>query len=192
MVDLAEIQAAYYMVAATGVLLAAVFYILNLRISQRNQELMLKAQQQTLETRRLGLIENIASRFTSEESLKRMIELMNYEWTDYADFEKKYGTYGNVEAAAKRNTQWSNINAIGMMLRKGIVEVEDLYVLGLWGIVFFWEKYRPIVEENRRRYGTKEAWRDMEYLAGEMLKYMQSKDPSYRVSEMLDKYDPDK
>jgi len=37
MVDLAEIQAAYYMVAATGFLVAAVFYILNLRISQRNQ-----------------------------------------------------------------------------------------------------------------------------------------------------------
>ena len=50
MVDLAEIQAAYYMVAATGVLVAAVFYILNIRISQRNQELMLKAQHQTLET----------------------------------------------------------------------------------------------------------------------------------------------
>ena len=47
MVDLAEIQAAYYMVAATGVLEAAVFYILNLRISQRNQGLMLKAQEQS-------------------------------------------------------------------------------------------------------------------------------------------------
>jgi hypothetical protein len=36
LVELFEIQAAYYMVAATGVLIVAVFYILNLRISQRN------------------------------------------------------------------------------------------------------------------------------------------------------------
>lgn len=36
MVSVEEIQVAYYMVAATGVLIAAVFYILNLRISQRN------------------------------------------------------------------------------------------------------------------------------------------------------------
>ena len=44
MVDLAEIQAAYYMVAATGVLVAAVYYILNIRTTQRNMK-------QTLETR---------------------------------------------------------------------------------------------------------------------------------------------
>jgi hypothetical protein len=30
MVDLAEIQAAYYMVAATGVLVAAIYYVMNL------------------------------------------------------------------------------------------------------------------------------------------------------------------
>jgi len=48
MVRFEEIQAAYYMVAATGVLVAAVFYILNLGMSQKNQELDLKAQQQTL------------------------------------------------------------------------------------------------------------------------------------------------
>ncbi|MCX6655794.1 MAG: hypothetical protein NTY03_11860, partial [Candidatus Bathyarchaeota archaeon] len=54
--------AAYYMVAATGVLVAAVFYILNLRISQKNQELSLKTQElalksqdQTLETRQAQL-----------------------------------------------------------------------------------------------------------------------------------------
>jgi len=58
MVSFEEIQAAYYMVAATGVLVAAVFYVLNLRISRRNQDLSLRAleqsaqaQQQTLETK---------------------------------------------------------------------------------------------------------------------------------------------
>ena len=45
MVDLAEIQAAYYMVAATGVLVAAGYYILNMRASQRNMQLTLEARQ---------------------------------------------------------------------------------------------------------------------------------------------------
>jgi hypothetical protein len=31
MVDLSEIQAAYYMVAVTGVLVAAIYYVLNMR-----------------------------------------------------------------------------------------------------------------------------------------------------------------
>jgi hypothetical protein len=52
MVDLSEIQAAYYMVAATGVLVAAVFYIMNLREQRRNARL-------TLETRKIGLIDSL-------------------------------------------------------------------------------------------------------------------------------------
>jgi hypothetical protein len=35
MVELAEIQAAYYMVAATGVLAAALYYIYNVRANQK-------------------------------------------------------------------------------------------------------------------------------------------------------------
>ena len=37
MVDLAEIQAAYYMVAATGVLVAAIYYVYNMRAAERNK-----------------------------------------------------------------------------------------------------------------------------------------------------------
>jgi len=44
MVSFEEIQAAYYMVAATGVLVAAVYYILNMRVAQ-------KTSKQTLDTR---------------------------------------------------------------------------------------------------------------------------------------------
>jgi hypothetical protein len=58
MVDLALLQSVSYIAGASGVCVAAIFYVLNLRISQKNQELMLqsqeqsaKAQQQTLETR---------------------------------------------------------------------------------------------------------------------------------------------
>jgi len=44
MVDLAEIQAAYYMVAATGVLVAAAYYLMNIRTNQRNQELKMNQE----------------------------------------------------------------------------------------------------------------------------------------------------
>jgi len=59
------------MVAATGVLVAAVFYVLNLRISRRNQELSLRAleqsaqaQQQTLETRQAQMFLSIYNKIT--------------------------------------------------------------------------------------------------------------------------------
>jgi hypothetical protein len=184
MVDIALLQSISYTAGALGVCIAAIFYVLNLRISQRNMRL-------TLETRRLSLIENIASRVTDEEGEKRMQELSNYEWTDYADFDRKYGSENNVASSAKRYALWHDYNKIGMMLRKGLVDVEDLYMLGLWAVSLFWEKYKPIVEETRRRYAGKEYLKDLEYLAAEITKYQQSIDPSYRIPRKLDKFDPD-
>ena len=184
MVDIALLQSVSYMAGALGVFIAAIFYVLNLRISQRNMRL-------TLETRRLSLIENIASHVTDEEGEKRMQELSNYEWTDYADFNRKYGSENNVGASAKRYALWHDYNKIGMMLRKGLVDVEDLYMLGLWAVSLFWEKYKPIVEETRRRYAGKDYLKDMEYLAAEITKYQQLIDPSYSIPKKLDRFDPD-
>jgi len=178
MVTIEEIQAIYYMVAATGVLVAAGYYILNMRA--------------TLETRRIGLIENISSHVANEEGQKRYFELMNYEWTNYEDFERKYGSENNPEAAAKRYAVLTGFNTMGMLVRKGMVKAEDVYDMGIGGIPLFWEKYKPIVEESRRRYNGKEYCRSVEYLAGEMLKYVQSKEPSYRIPEKQKTYDPNK
>ena len=71
MVDITLLQQVSYIAGALGVCIAAIFYVLNLRISQRNMRL-------TLETRRLSLIESIASHVTNEEGEKRMQELSNY------------------------------------------------------------------------------------------------------------------
>jgi hypothetical protein len=178
MVTLDEIQAVYYMVAATGVLVAAGYYVLNMKA--------------TLETRQIGLIQNISTNIANEEGQKRYFELMNYEWTDYEDFVRKYDSENNPDAAAKRYALWNDFNTMGMIIRKGLVKAEDLYNIGFSGLPLFWEKYKPIVEEVRRRYNGSEYSRDMEFLAGEMLRYVQSKDPSYRVPEKLEKYDSDK
>jgi hypothetical protein len=64
--------------------------------------------------------------------------------------------------------------------------------MGMLGVIFLWAKYKPIVEESRRRYNGKNYMRDFEYLADEMLKYVKANDPDYIVPETLTKYVPDK
>ncbi len=83
-----EIGTILSFIQAAGIIVGVAYYIMNIRISQRNQELMLKAQEQTLETRRIGIFQNLSSQITSEEGLKRYYELMNYEWADYDEFER--------------------------------------------------------------------------------------------------------
>ena len=50
------------------------------------------------------------------------------------------------------------------------MEAEDRYDMGMHGVIFLWEKYRPIIEENRRRYNGQNYLRDFEYFVGEMLR----------------------
>lgn len=145
----------------------------------------------TLETRQISLIDNIVTRSMGEDGFRNFFELMRYEWTDFADFEMKYGSENNVEATAKRFAVWQDYNLIGLMLRKGLVEADDLFDMGVQGVIFLWEKYKPIIEEERKRYLGHNFLRDFEYLAGEMLRVVQERDASYVVPDTLDKYVPD-
>jgi hypothetical protein len=146
----------------------------------------------TLDTRKMGIVENIGtSIFSSVEGQKNGMELEKFEWKDYEDFERKYGTDNNVDAAAKRYAFWQAWNTMGLMLRKGMIDAEDLYDVGGSVAVFHWKKWEPIVKEVRRRYWGSDHLRDFEYLSDEMMKIKMRRDPSYKVPESF-KYVPDK
>ena len=160
------------------------YYVLTVRANQRNMR-------QTLETRQISLIDNMVTRSMGEQGFRNLFELLRYEWKDYEDFEKKYGSENNVEASAKRFAIWQEFNLIGLMLRKGLVEADDLFDMGMQGVLFLWEKYKSIIEEERKRYLGKNFLSDFEYLANRMLKVVQERDAAYMVPETLDKYVPD-
>jgi hypothetical protein len=50
MVELTEIQAAYYMVVATGVLVEAAYYVMNVRTKQRKHELKMNQEPHVRDT----------------------------------------------------------------------------------------------------------------------------------------------
>jgi hypothetical protein len=176
MVDLAEIQTAYYMVAATGVLVAAVFYILNLRISQRNQELMLKAQeqsaraqQQTLETRQAQMFMNIYQQTTSKDFTSAYNKFISSQWENYSEsrelFQKK-------EFADDFYILGMYFEGLGVLVKEGYLPIR-LVALLLTGMTrSFWEKLKPIVDEARVDMGYVRWFSEAEYLYDELLRYL--------------------
>ena len=183
MVDLALLQSVSYMAGALGVCVAAIFYVLNLRISQRNMK-------QTLETRKLQFVTSITNQLLSEEGQRRYGELLNMEWKDYDDFERKYGTDYNLDNYAKRFCVWKTYNTLGMLIREKLIEPEVLYKINDVNPCFMWSKFKNIIVEQRKRYGDKDAYSDIELLNDEILRIMLSKDPSYRIPEKLMRYVP--
>jgi len=77
MVYLAEIQAAYCVVAATGVLVAALYYIYNIGITQKNMKI-------NQETRQIQILLDL-NRDVSESfsSTKNWMNSSKVEWSSY-------------------------------------------------------------------------------------------------------------
>jgi hypothetical protein len=178
MVDLALLQSVSYMAGALGVCVAAFYYIMTLRASERS--------------RRIQLVSQMSNDLINVEGYGKFFDLLNMEWRDYDDFEKKYGSDFNVHAASQRISVWQTFNKLGYMLRNGLVDAEDLYEMGGMSCVTQWAKWEAIIRENRRRYNGADYLSYFEYLAGEMNKMKLRKDPSYVLPKTLVKYVPDK
>src|SRR4030042_702934 len=83
MVDLALLQSISYMAGALGVCIAAIFYVLNLRISQRN---LREAER----NKKIQLSISIADKLGSKEFRRDYLTLWQLDWKDTEDFMKKY------------------------------------------------------------------------------------------------------
>ena len=162
MVELAEIQTAYYMVAATGVLVAAIFYILNLRISQRNQELMLKAQQQTLETRQAQMFMSIYQTDYSNDFLEALHRVMEMELKDVDDWKK-------MRRDKEMYKAWtmvaSYLEGIGVLVRENLVDIRLVSEMSSGFIQWYWERFGPGILRCREELNFPRYLIEAEYLA---------------------------
>ena len=150
MVSFQEIQTAYYMVAATGVLLAAIYYVLNIRT--------------TLQTRQAQLFMPIYSTYSSAEFLKTRSEVMSYQYKDYDDYQSKYGFDVNPDADAKARMVNAYFEGIGVLMKRGLIDPSIVDDLMSGVIVRYWEKYEPYILEYRQRRDWPQAGEHVEYL----------------------------
>jgi hypothetical protein len=157
LVSIEEIQAAYYMVAATGVLVAAVYYIMNLRVNERNRKTQLSM--------------SIAEKLNSKEFLKNMMDVYNLSWTDLDDYLKKYDSIVNPESYVLRNHVWFTYDNLGYLLQKGLVETEIVYNATGGNSITIWDHYTPVIDYYRRVELGSNFLRGFEYLAKQMYGY---------------------
>ena len=167
MVDLAEIQTAYYMVAATGVLVAAGYYIVNLR--------------ETIRNRRITFANTSIQTFLSEEGVLRWLEIANMQWKDFDDFVKKYDSTVNKELAAKRLSFRNTCEALGYQYRSGAIDFDTLYNVGGPYVMSCWLKFKPIIERYRKWEWADEMYSNWEFLAEKMEKVAAERDKGFKA-----------
>ncbi len=145
MVDITEISA---VVAAAGVLVGVVYYILDMR----NQSRM----------RKTDLIIRLFSNMISKDWLEAWEEVRDREVIDYSDYKKKYGFVG-------ANQVYLFYDQLGRLLKKGLIDIDSL-PLETGQINQAWEKLKPIIEGSRKRFNEPKLGSGFEYLHNEVKK----------------------
>jgi len=146
MVDITEISA---VVAAAGVLVGVVYYILEIR----NQNRM----------RQTELVMKLYSQFNSFEFQKVWYEVLKREAKDYYDYEKKYGL-------AEFTAIDIFFEGIGILLKRKLIGIELVDDMFTTPIKWTWEKMKDITLEWRKVRNQPEIGEWLEYLYNEMQK----------------------
>jgi hypothetical protein len=166
MVDLADIQAAYYMVAATGVLVAAIFYVVNLRETSKN--------------RKITFTTSFMQQFYSKENSRRFIDLRQMKWSNIDEYMKKYDSEVNPENFADRWSFLGMLDVLGYQYKTGLVDIYTLYELGWSPILMMWIKFKPIIMMYKKSDYGEDTYANFERLATEMWRIKNMKDPTWK------------
>jgi hypothetical protein len=122
MVDLSLIQPASQVAAALGVCIAAIYYVMTLRVQQANMK-------NTLETRQAQLFMQIYQRSQETEFTTQYGILMSREWKDAADFMSKYKVLEPAQDGASLLSLQTYFEGIGVLLMKKMIDIDLVYEL---------------------------------------------------------------
>jgi len=155
MVDQMTLQTIGILLTAVTVSIAAIYYTMTLRYTRRNQELQ-------LETRQAQLFMQIYSPLTDERFVKLFGEVIKYQWEDYDEYNKKYR--GNIDSNAKLSTLANYFEGIGVLVKRGLVDVSFVDDLMSGAMMLYWEKIGDMVRESRVRSNWPQMLEYVEYL----------------------------
>jgi len=155
-VDVTEISA---MVAAAGVLVGVVYYILEMR------------HQTKVRDTDLAIRMNPWMAVSGSELTDAIAEVWSLEFKDYNDFTKRYGPFSLRKPEQKAMHIIMNyFEGIGLLLKRNLMDMD--FAWDLFGSSYFmaWEKMKPVVEGLRKQYDMPDAWSYFEYLYNELKK----------------------
>jgi hypothetical protein len=161
MVDLSEIQAAYYMVAATGVLVAAIYYVLNIRTTQ-------KTMKANLDTRQAQLYMQLYQTSLSRDYMDSLFRVGQMSMKTVDDYKRMMN-----DPTMYRDffTEGMWYEGAGVLLREGLIDIHTVSLLSSGIIVWWWENFGEMVLKVRKEFGFTRFMIEAEYLANRVNEY---------------------
>jgi hypothetical protein len=146
MVDITEISA---MIAAAGVMIGVVYYILEMRHQSK--------------VRQTDLVMRLYSTFGSKEFQDAWTRIESIEFKNYDEYVKKYGSGDYVQCA-------TFFEGIGVLLQKKLIDIKLVDALFSVPLKLMYEGMKPIIEGNREQFHDQRVFGNFEYLYDEINK----------------------
>ena len=123
-----------------GIIVSILYYSNVLRNSEKTRKAQLVSRLREL-------------MWASEEDIATSYELLEMEWKDFEDFDRKYDSTVNIENSSKRFKIWGMFQEVGFYLHEDILDVKTVYSLfGGHNALLMWEKFKPIIYYQRKKY----------------------------------------
>ncbi|MBM3292577.1 hypothetical protein FJY84_07850 [Candidatus Bathyarchaeota archaeon] len=167
---LSTLQSISAVATALGVCIAATYYVLTLKNTQKN---MIEVENNRKATFSMNQLQFAGT----EEWAKLYLEVMNFQFISFEEFKKKYDTSSSPENFAMRMAVLSRYEFLGHQYRMGLINLNDINPMTGYTMVTFWLKYKPIIEGYRKTEWPINAYSDYEYLAKAMSKKLIDDDP---------------
>jgi hypothetical protein len=148
MVDIQTISIA---VASASVVLAAIYYVFQVRHQTK--------------IRQTDLLTRLYSIMVSKDWLEAWQKVQSREALNYGDYLEKYGF-------VELNEIFVFFDQLGRLMKKGLIDIE-LIPLTYGQVSVTWEKIKPVLEGSRKRYNAPKHGEYAEYLCSELKKIEQ-------------------
>ena len=155
--------------AGVSIGVAAIYYTLTLRNTQR-------AQQLQLETRQAQLFMNIYNQsFTNPDYLESIGRIFDNEWSSYEEFKSKYhyGENKDPEFCKAYDLVCGFFEGLGVLVKENLLDIRLVALLISTQTRRIWELNQLIIHEFREDLNAPRIWSEFEYLYDELMKYIE-------------------
>ena len=158
-----DVQTILTYLTLVSIPVGVLYHILTLNNTRKNQK-------QQLETRQAQLFMQSYRETASVELQTLAFKIMDWEWTDYADFREKY---------VKDRNKWGefvsfmiHMNGLGILLEENYIESELLYKMDQDGAapMWWWFKFESVIREMREADNNPGQMKHFEYYVNEMIR----------------------
>jgi len=163
MVDISTVS---IVIASAGVLVAATYYVLQLRHQNR--------------MRQTDLVIRLYSAFIGTEFTDASMRFLALEFKDYEDYVNKFGPIvriGKYGVTVNDNPEIRGFlyvdnffQQVGILLHRGFIDAGLVRDVFTYRVELLWKKAEPIIQGFRKEFNQPEAGKWFEYLANAMKK----------------------